>query len=83
MTTETRTDTIAVCVDCVHLAEYGDSGIEAEVAKDFHAFKVASTWPDGFEIVTNGDVGESFSWRPCEGCGSRLGGARFEAEVTS
>jgi hypothetical protein len=66
---------ISICTDCAMLAANGEL---AEVS-DCEPLGLV----DGYVAVTcsGGDCDEHFSWSPCEGCGSRLGGYRHSAVV--
>lgn len=67
---------ISVCVDCAMLLANGTLGNEDDVEDDAHAWKIATLWP-GWVLST--DSGENyFSWSQCDGCGSTLGGDRFD-----
>lgn len=78
---------ISVCVDCVMLLANGEltdpDGVD--VASE-HDAKIAAQWGDaditlgGFSDETE-DADGWFSWSPCQGCGSQLGGSRFSAVV--
>lgn len=67
---------VSLCVDCVTADANGPEEIS-----DWAGF--LPEW-DGFvfgPVLTDEDNEPSepyFSWRPCEGCGSRLGGDRFD-----
>jgi hypothetical protein len=72
---------IAVCTDCIRLLTTGDvwdsrgNNVWADVAS-----AINDRWGNT-EIVPRdcGEDGCSFSWQPCEGCGSMLGGDRYPA----
>ena len=72
-------DDLWLCVDCTMVAVNGDStGIEDD---EREAEVCAAVEAMGPHLVPNSDseTGEGqdeFSWRPCDCCGSSLGGAR-------
>jgi hypothetical protein len=73
----TTNDTIydtEVCQDCAMLIANG------ELPEDNPDFKLSPRW-DGYQVVLNCDEDgcEGFSWSPCDGCDSRLGGDRHKA----
>lgn len=48
------------------------------------ADKIAARWPAPLQLVAAEDSDNPdgwFSWRPCEGCGSTLGGDRYGVAV--
>jgi hypothetical protein len=66
-----------ICVDCAMVHANNDwSGIEedriAEVEQGL----------EQYPFLALGDDTIDFTWRPCQACGSRLGGARFTATAT-
>ena len=83
--------TIWVCVDCMlahhYPGEYEDSTGEewcnypdAKMG-DITAGTICDRADDDFHVYESDEHSEecetiSFSWNPCEGCGSKLGGAR-------
>jgi len=69
---------VFVCVDCGQFLANGepqDGG--AARAAGWNPDELAQHW-EGYHLV-NGDAEKDleFSWQPCEGCGTRLGGARM------
>lgn len=82
--TEFETHELAVCTVCLHLlanGEYNDGTDAAEVAS---AGMVRIWGDDARHLVPGGgrddDDGErGFSWCSCDGCGSPLGGDRYQA----
>lgn len=78
MTTLTKTVTwteiarLSVCIGC-----YMESaGVNDDVCFESGPYPldlIPEEW-----TVDPGDADEHFSWSPCEGCGSTLGGGRFE-----
>jgi hypothetical protein len=64
---------IEVCQDCLILHANG------ETSPDFPADspQPLSAIPFGYDVTMGGDE-TGFSWQSCEGCGSNLGGDRFE-----
>lgn len=74
MTKDDQID-VLVCVDC---GFYLANGV-AEDDEDHTATYAAldRNWK-GYVIVNgDSDKDHEFSWSPCEGCGSKLGGARM------
>jgi hypothetical protein len=75
---------IAVCVDCL-LVIVGAEEITDENGVDISERQVAAmtaVWGvDMSRMVVSSDDGTWFSWSPCDGCGSTLGGAREKAVV--
>jgi len=80
MTTKIEFDHLTICVDCASLIANGEVSDGAEDVTAEHAAKVDARWAR-YELVLSGseDFEPYFSWRPCDGCGSTLGGDRFEA----
>ena len=79
---------LAVCVDCMFLIANGETDPDFDV--DAWAAKVERNWPSaegwhlGLGWFENPDAEETehwFSWSPCEGCGSSLGGDRYWAHA--
>ena len=73
---------LSVCSDCIMAISNGDLGDVSEEYEAEYDAAVKSHWTttEGWEVVPgNEDLG--FSWRQCEGCGSNLGGDRFEAHA--
>lgn len=69
-----------ICYDCLFWSqgygrtEYADESIEpCGLISEYQV-----------DVVFDDDYGleESFSWSPCPGCGSELGGARFPVVLT-
>lgn len=71
---------IRLCVDCV----YADANGTAELDDSWLGFDEQRWQGWGFvpETERYGDYNEirepSFSWSPCDGCGSGLGGDRYD-----
>ena len=65
---------IEVCWDCVMLIANGDGGDETNQA-------IVDRWGDLTMHICITDEYDEFSWSQCDGCGSRLGGARQSAVV--
>jgi hypothetical protein len=69
---------LELCVDCTHVLANGVESEEHARAAD----AMTSKWGPGWLLLLNhpegGDVAY-FSWKDCDGCGSRLGGMRFTA----
>ncbi len=63
-----------VCVDCGYFLA---NGLPDEPDEGWSPEKLAAKW-EGYHLV-NGDSEKDhdFSWTPCEGCGSALGGIRM------
>jgi hypothetical protein len=68
---------IQVCVDCLLLIANGETTESTTVEE--HAAKMDALWSDDWHIVLGSDGESNFSWSSCEGCGSKLGGARETA----
>lgn len=81
---------IWVCVDCMAVDACGD---EPDRPADSTEPETWALWPDSSmlanwtydpsepEAEEYGDGCREFSWSACEGCGSRLGGARYRYSV--
>jgi hypothetical protein len=79
--------TLAVCADCVSYLANGEveDGMGHFITAE-HAAKMHAVWGESFDISLGrlSDPGEEereeseswFSWQPCDGCGSHLGGDR-------
>jgi hypothetical protein len=65
---------VFVCVDC---GFYLANGLPDETEQGWSPELIDARWKD-YQLV-NGDSEKDhdFSWTPCEGCGSPLGGARM------
>lgn len=66
---------LALCIDCTTMAANGeDTHPDGEP-------EPLSKIDDGWIVVItcNGHDCGGFSWSPCDGCGSRLGGQRHDA----
>lgn len=79
--------TLRICVDCLMLLANGDviDGDGNDITTE-HGAKMDEQWPDteitlGCADPDCDDDGEEcgFSWQPCDGCDSRLGGDRYHA----
>ena len=70
---------IDVCVDCLFILETGETN---QPGFDYVMWSnaVDDRWPDrdGWTIFVD-SADSFFSWRPCESCGSPLGGDRYNA----
>lgn len=65
---------LAVCQDCIMLLANGEGDGDVVDA-------MTATWgADGRHLVPGGDD-LGFSWSPCDGCGSDLGGDRYTAAL--
>lgn len=70
--------TVWACVDCHYAVNFGDMGDaepKAQCACDALAEREGGTY------VVDADETDEFSWRPCECCGSTLGGSRHRLAV--
>ena len=79
--------TVRVCVDCYFAAANGIDDTYAEWPDGFREAWLAAVAREGgrvFDPVTDpeGDGCGSFSWSPCQWCGSTLGGDRFDGVLT-
>lgn len=81
MTKHQESCPIKICVDCLFILANGESESATDEWLSDYLPRL-----NGREI-TLGDGEGHFSWKSCQGCGSRLGGDRFEAtewfEVTA
>lgn len=73
---------IKVCIDCAYISSNGTHG--AEFPEGFVEAYLARCEETGKEPVPQspGDGGEydcHFSWNPCDFCGSKLGGDRYDS----
>lgn len=70
------THELEACVDCLMWVANGE-------ATDEHAARIASQRPGVEHIIVacNEDCEGPFSWRPCEVCGSTLGGERHKVAI--
>lgn len=70
---------IAICTDC-HLAAQGYDAHETGHAPDREPLSQV----DAYDVIPNVDIYAGnpmephFSWEPCQGCGSTLGGDRYD-----
>lgn len=71
------THELSVCVDCLFFIANGDLPDDEKDA----ARVVAGVESFAPGYVVAGDETDEFSWRPCECCGSKLGGSRHGAAV--
>lgn len=69
------------CEDCAFLFANGDIPEDRPDLPEL----VCAKWPpaEGYHLClgNNADGPDEFSWRPCESCGSRLGGSRYYVDV--
>jgi len=71
---------VYVCIDCGYFLA---NGMPDEPDKDWSPDKLKARW-DGYHLVNgDSDKDHEFSWSPCEGCGSTLGGARMHCVAWS
>ena len=71
---------LEVCVDCTQLIANGEDHTEEQDLEK----KIEKQWGElAGHLVMSCDEGceGEFSWRPCDGCGSTLGGDRHKATV--
>lgn len=73
-----ETITLAVCVDCIMALANGEYPEDA-ARRDAIIDAETRYHDEGFAILAGGDETDTFSWSPCELCGSSLGGSRHEA----
>lgn len=82
-------DKVMACVDCLQVALYGDEHLDVLVS-DFgeelgteRYMEVSHSLDSLGNNVCAGDFEnmEEFSWTPCECCGSKDGGSRYELVV--
>jgi hypothetical protein len=80
--------TLAVCADCVSYLANGEveDGMGHFITAE-HAARMHAVWGEDFDISLgalgkqdeedeDGFIEPWFSWQPCDGCGSALGGDR-------
>ena len=78
---------IDICTDCLTVLA---NGIEGDETLEVAAQRLTDLWPGDSPVttpaVTLGRIGDDdpdadphFSWQPCDGCGSTLGGDRHPA----
>lgn len=72
---------IRLCVDCVWVDANGAD--PDETSDEWHGFDARwNGWGFAAETIRHGDTCEirepHFSWNPCDGCGSTLGGDRYD-----
>jgi hypothetical protein len=73
---------VYVCVDCGFYLANGEPDDGGEARRNgWNPDEIARRW-EGYHLV-NGDSEKDhdFSWSACEGCGSRLGGARMHCQA--
>jgi hypothetical protein len=64
---------IEICCDCLFVLANGAETTEQSEAAE----GMARVW--GAQPLYLGDSEGRFSWQSCDGCGSKLGGDRFDA----
>jgi hypothetical protein len=76
-------DNLRVCVDCAMLIANGDarSGMDSATEARCRAGIAKESTVGGIWFLSGEDSEYAFSWRECDCCASRLGGARREAAV--
>jgi hypothetical protein len=76
-------DDLSVCEDCLSLIANGTISDDLDpTADEAHAARMDALWPgEDVETVCPEDCDGWFSWAPCDGCGSTLGGTRHPAVV--
>jgi len=88
--TEQETAIYDVCTECLYASEYGVTTVDGEwfvegsdIPADCEPLsKISTTAHICSTTGPHGYASGGFSWRSCEGCGSRLGGERFYLAVT-
>ena len=71
---------VSLCGDCVALDANGEvfDGLGNDISESHSELMTAQGWDDfSFGPVDPEDEGH-FSWSSCDGCGSTLGGTRFD-----
>ena len=69
---------VYVCVDCGYYLANGLSGCEPP---EWTPEQIKERW-QGYHLVNgDSDKDRTFSWSPCEGCASHLGGYRFHSAI--
>lgn len=78
-------DELKVCVDCAQIIANGEIDDGTDRGQIVADLQVQIWGADAFGLVLSGDLDEEphFSWSSCDGCGSTLGGDRFDAAVLS
>lgn len=75
------THDLAVCTDCVQIIANGEISDGTDTGDQVAAAQVVK-WGDLAAHMVLGDTDEPwFSWSSCDGCGSPLGGDRFNAHI--
>ena len=73
--------TLTICTDC-HLAAQGYDSHELGYTPPVEPLSLV---PQDHDIAPDGDwdawADGHFSWHPCQGCGSTLGGTRFDYAI--
>lgn len=77
---EFETHDIRICVDCLMFTANGELA-DPDGDLDAHVAAMEEQWPsaNGWDVIPTCDDEGGFSWSQCDGCGSRLGGDRFDA----
>ena len=70
---------IQVCTDCIMLVAHGDLPGDGRDLAKLHIER----WGENASHMCVGDTekDDEFSWAPCEGCSSKLGGSRHEVVI--
>jgi len=80
--TETDPVILAICSDCLLFLANGDLPPENTEEQDRQYLDRLAKHSKGFFNISPTCSGDpSFSWTPCETCGSRLGGDRHDANA--
>lgn len=73
-----------VCLDCYWMHHYGRSASDDPAyVPDRRPLSLITSEAWDFTDSETGDGIADFSWSPCEGCGSNLGGARYRLAVNT
>jgi hypothetical protein len=68
-----------ICTDCLMLVANDDTTALDDLEADRLRNNVADRWPSSRWLIVPGDDYGAFSRKPCDGCGSTLGGDRVGA----
>lgn len=82
--TEYDATELSVCSDCIQLLANGEINDGEDTAEKCAAGQARVWGDDVTHLVPGGgseddDGDRGFSWQSCDGCGSNLGGDRFQA----
>lgn len=71
-----------LCVDCMFYAVNDDLPPDSNDERDMEILNgVHSLGPHLTPDFGDGEGEDDFSWKPCEACGSKLGGSRFRFTI--